>query len=71
MNKSGENLLKNPYVFSVVTKICIVLLGFIYTVLQSRYLGAALKGDVAYISSITSITAIVFGCRNTSGVSLF
>lgn len=58
MNK----ILKNPYVFSVVTKLIIVLLGFIYTVCQSRYLGASLKGDVAYISSVTSITAIIFGC---------
>lgn len=53
---------KNPYVFSVLSKICIVLLGFGYTVCQSRYLGASLKGDVAYISSITQITSIVFGC---------
>lgn len=52
---------KNPYVFSVLSKICIVLLGFGYTVCQSRYLGASLKGDVAYISSITQITSIVFG----------
>ena len=55
-------ILKNPYVFSIISKMCIVVLGFLYTVCQSRYLGAALKGDVAYISSITSITSIVFGC---------
>lgn len=52
---------KNPYVFSVLSKFCIVLLGFGYTVCQSRYLGPSLKGDVAYISSITQITSIVFG----------
>lgn len=54
--------LSNPYVFSIISKICIVLLGFAYSVCQSRYLGAALKGDVAYVTSITSITSIVFGC---------
>lgn len=62
MIKRINKVISNPYVFSVISKICIVLLGFIYTVCQSRYLGASLKGDVAYISSITSITSIVFGC---------
>ena len=52
---------KNPYVFSVLSKLFIVLFGFAYMVCQSRYLGAALKGDVAYISSITQITSIIFG----------
>lgn len=62
LKKKISEVLKNPYVFSVISKLCIVLLGFIYTVCQSRYLGASLKGDVAYISSVTSITTIVFGC---------
>lgn len=53
--------LKNPYVFSVISKLSIVLLGFAYTVCQSRYLGASIKGDIAYISSITQITSILFG----------
>ena len=61
MNKL-KKIIKNPYVFSVISKFCVVLLGFLYTVCQSRYLGASLKGDVSYITSITSITSIVFGC---------
>lgn len=62
MIKNGaKKVIKNPYVFSIVSKFCIVFLGFAYTVCQSRYLGASLKGDIAYISSITSITSIVFG----------
>lgn len=55
-------IFKNPYVFSVISKITLVVLGFLYTVLMSRYLGASLKGDVAYITSVTSITCIIFGC---------
>jgi len=62
MRNRIAKVIKNPYVFSVISKFCIVLLGFIYTVCQSRYLGASLKGDVSYISSITSITSIIFGC---------
>ena len=61
-NKSLIKAIKNPYVFSIISKITLVMLGFIYSVCQSRYLGAALKGDVAYITSITSITSIIFGC---------
>lgn len=60
MNKFFKAL-KNPYVFSVVSKIAIVLLGFLFSVIQSRYLGAALKGDISYVSSVTSITCIIFG----------
>lgn len=62
LKRQISKVISNPYVFSIFSKLCIVLLGFIYTVCQSRYLGASLKGDVAYISSVTSITAIVFGC---------
>lgn len=51
---------KNQYVFSVLSKLCIVLLGFVYTVCQSRYLGASLKGDISYVQSITQITSIIF-----------
>lgn len=56
-----SRFIKNPYVFSVGSKLVIVLLGFLFSVVQSRYLGAALKGDIAYVSSVTSITCIVFG----------
>lgn len=38
-----------------------VLAGFLFTVVQARYLGAELKGQVTYVTSITSITAIVLG----------
>ncbi|MBP5416488.1 MAG: polysaccharide biosynthesis C-terminal domain-containing protein [Clostridiales bacterium] len=52
---------KNPYVFSIISKVMIVLLGFAYTVCQSRFLGKALKGDVAYIDSVTKVTFVVLG----------
>ncbi len=62
MTKKGlKKTLQNPYVFSVISKVMIVLLGFAYTVCQSRYLGASLKGDVAYIDSVTKVTFVVLG----------
>ncbi len=62
MSKNGlNNIIKNPYVFSVVSKVMIVLLGFAYTVCQSRYLGAVLKGEVAYIDSVVKVAFVVLG----------
>lgn len=61
MKNKIARAIKNPYVFSVISKIMIVVLGFAYTVCQSRYLGSSLKGDVAYIDSITKVAFIVLG----------
>lgn len=58
---SIRKILKNPYVFSVISKVLIVLLGFAYTVCQSRFLGASLKGDVAYIDSVTKVAFVILG----------
>lgn len=60
LRKIGK-VFRNPYVFSIISKCCVVLAGFLFTVVQARYLGAELKGQVTYVTSITSITAIVFG----------
>ena len=56
-----KKIVNNPYTLSVIAKICGVLVGFIFTVFQSRYLGAEIKGQVAKVNSIVAITAIVFG----------
>ncbi len=61
MARKLVKVFKNPYVFSIISKFCVVLAGFLFTVVQARYLGAELKGQVTYVTSITSITAIVLG----------
>lgn len=53
------NILKNQYVLSIVTKCCNLLIAIIVSAITARYLGTTLKGQVAYISNITSITSIV------------
>jgi O-antigen/teichoic acid export membrane protein len=53
--------LGNPYLFSVITKVLLALVGSLFVVIQARYLGAYIKGEVAYINSITAITSIVLG----------
>ena len=51
--------IKNEYFFSIVTKFFTIAIGMVQSVLIARYLGAELKGVNAYISSITSIGAII------------
>lgn len=59
MFRKLKSIIKNPYVFSIVTKIFVVLVGFFFTVFQSRFLGPEIKGQVATLNSITSISSIV------------
>lgn len=56
-----KKMLGNPYTFSMVAKVFGVVVGFLFTIFQSRYLGAEIKGQVATVNSIVSITSIVFG----------
>lgn len=54
------NIFRNPYVFAVTAKFTMVAVGFLYAMLNARFLGPELKGQVSYINSITGITMIVF-----------
>lgn len=56
-----KNALKNDYIFAIVLKIISVGLGFLYTILLSRYLGAELRGEYSIISNYASIIAIIAG----------
>lgn len=59
MFRKIKSIIKNPYVFSIITKIFVVLIGFFFTVFQSRFLGPEIKGQVATLNSITSISSII------------
>ena len=59
--KGLKKIISNQYVYSILTKISIVILGFLFTVVQARYLGSEIKGQVTYMSSIVSISSIVLG----------
>lgn len=60
MRNKVLGFIRNPYSFSLLTKIFSVLVGFLFTVFQARFLGAEIKGQVATVNSIVSIAAIVF-----------
>ena len=55
----GSKLLKNEYVFSILSRFASVALSLLQSVLVARYLGKALQGVSAYITSITNVGAIV------------
>ena len=59
MNKKINAIAKNDYVVAVVCKILGVLLTILYSALSARYLGAALKGEVAYMSGYATIISII------------
>lgn len=50
---------KNEYIYSVITKIAMILIGILFSVVQARYLGAELKGSVTYINGIASVGSII------------
>ena len=54
-----SKIAKNEYVYSIITKFITFAVGIIQSVVVARYLGAELKGVNTYITSITSIGAIV------------
>ena len=54
-----KRIVKNEYVFSIITKFITIVIGMVQSVLLARYLGAELKGVNAYISSIVSIGGII------------
>ena len=56
-----KGIVKNPYTLSIISKIFGVLVGLLFTIFQSRYLGAEIKGQVATVNSIVSITSIICG----------
>ena len=56
-------IVRNEYLYSILTKFITVAISLAESVILARYLGASLKGTSAYISRITSIgsTVITFG----------
>lgn len=61
--KGIRKLFSNEYVFSLITKCFMVVIGLAESALLARYLGADLRGDLSYIYSVASTAyfVITFG----------
>lgn len=56
-----KRLLKNDYAFAMILRIICIILGFVYTILLSRYLGADLRGEYSIVQNYANIIAIFIG----------
>lgn len=54
-----QQILKNEYIFSILTRFITIAVSMLQSILVARYLGATLKGSNAFISSIASVGAII------------
>ncbi|WP_214846255.1 polysaccharide biosynthesis C-terminal domain-containing protein [Exiguobacterium sp. S90] len=52
-------LLKNDYIFNLLNKIYVILMGLIASIFITRYLGVVDRGNYAYIIQVVSIASIV------------
>ena len=51
--------MKNDYIFNLLNKIYVILMGLITSIFITRYLGVSDRGNYAYIIQVVSIAAIV------------
>lgn len=54
-----KSFLKNEYAMGVVVNVLSLLVGIVYSSMLARYLGAEIKGETAYISSVVGIVNII------------
>ena len=54
-----KEVLKNEYVFSIITRVLSIFLSLAHSILIARFLGAELKGEMSYVSSVASVCCIV------------
>jgi len=62
---------KNPYIHTIGTKVILVILGLVNSILINRYLGATLKGHYSYVMNIVVLAAIFMNLGVYQGYSSF
>lgn len=59
MSSKYLSIFRNPYIYSIVAKVLMVLVGFLYSIMLARYLGSELRGQLSYITTIANVAVIV------------
>lgn len=54
-----KSIIRNEYVFAVVNKFYMVIIGLLHSILLARYLGADLKGEVSFIQNIVATGSVI------------
>lgn len=57
-----KKIIKNQYVYSVITKLIVVGVGFLNSMILARYLGPELKGMAATITNYANVISIIITC---------
>ena len=57
--KSLKRIINSDYLYSVIAKVFGVVLGFIYSILYSRYLGKELRGEASVIVNFSTLVSLV------------
>ena len=52
--------IKNPYIFSIFSKVVNIIGGILYTILFSRYLGSSLRGQASIVLNYAELISLVF-----------
>ncbi len=62
-----KKLFKNEYLVSIITMVVNLAISMLYSAMIARYLGAEIKGETAYISSVSGIVSriLMFGLHQT------
>ena len=55
-----RNVLKNEYIFSVISRVYLILVGIIVSSFQVRFLGKDLNGRLSYITGVSAIINMLF-----------
>lgn len=56
-----KKIFKNDYMFALFARVLCIVLGFVYTILLSRYLGASLRGEYSIAQNYATIIATLLG----------
>lgn len=66
-----KKIIKNDYVFSVISRGIGVVLGVVYMVLFNRFFGASLKGESAIILNYVTIFSTILDCGITQSYAYY
>lgn len=56
-----KKILKDDYIYALFTRVLCIILGFAYTILLSRYLGASLRGEYSIVLNYATIISVLIG----------
>lgn len=60
MKNNITRVLRNEYIFSIISKFCLIVIGLIESITLARFLGAEIRGELAYLYSLAGSIYLLF-----------